>query len=159
MLAVPTSFRLRTIAALACLTVVLVAAACDSGPTATPATPPSSHGGPVRNQPSLIDALRASGLSVNPVAKLQQPVLSGSGETVQVNSETIQVYEYPNEKAAQDDAAKVQPNGTVPGVSVNWPGPPHFYRKEGLIVIYPGNDQTVLTALEAALGKPFAVGP
>lgn len=156
MLAVFTSFRLRTIAALTCLTVVLVVAGCDSGPSSNP---PSSHGGPVRDQPSLIDALRASGLSVNPVARVQQPVLSGSGETVQVNSETIQVYEYPDGKAAQDDAAKVQPNGTVPGVSVNWPGPPHFYLKERIIVIYPGNDQTVLTALEGALGKPFAVGP
>ena len=159
MLAVSTSFRLRTIAALACLTVVLVAAACDSGPSVTPATPPSSHGGPVRDQPSLIDALRASGLTVNPVARVQQPVLSGTGDTVQVNSETIQIYEYPDAKAAQDDAAKVQPNGTVPGVSVTWSGQPHFYLKERIIVVYPGKDQTILTALEAALGKPFAVSP
>ena len=156
MLAVFTFFTLRTVAALACLTVLLVAAACDAGPSSNP---PSSHGGPVRDQPSLIDALRASGLNVNPVAKVQQPVFSGSGETVQVNNETIQVYEYPDGKAAQDDAAKVQPNGTVPGVSVNWPGSPHYYRKERIVVIYPGNDQTVLTALEDALGKPFVVGP
>ena len=158
MLAVYASFRLRTIAALICLIVVLVASACDIGPTAT-ATPPSSHGGPVRDQPSLIDALRASGLTVNPVARVQQPVLSGTGDTVQVNSETIQVYEYSDAKAAQDDASKVQPNGTVPGVSVTWPGQPHFYRKERIVVVYPGTDQKVLTALEAALGKPFAVGP
>ncbi len=151
-----TFFRVRMIAALICITVLLVAAACDAGPSSTP---PSSHGGPVRDQPSLIDALRASGLSVNPVARLQQPVLSGSGETVQVNRETIQVYEFADGKAAQDEAAKVQPNGTVPGVTVNWPGQPHFYRKERIVVIYPGNDQAVLTALEAALGKPFAVGP
>lgn len=150
------SFRLHTIAALACLTVVLVATACDAGPSSNP---PASHGGPVQDQPSLIDALRASGLTVNPVAKVSQQVLSGSGETVQVNSETIQVYEYPDAKAAQDDAANVQPNGTVPGVTVTWPGQPHFYRKERIIVIYPGTNQTVLTALESALGKPFVVGP
>jgi len=156
MLAIYASFRLRTIAAQTCLNVVIITAACDTGPSATP---PSSHGGPVRDQPSLIDALRASGLTVNPVVKVQQPVLSGTGDTVQVNSETIQVYEYSDAKAAQDDASKVQPNGTVPGVSVTWPGQPHFYRKERIVVIYPGTDQKVLTALEAALGKPFAVGP
>lgn len=156
MLAIYASFRLRTIAALTCLIVVIITAACDTGPSATP---PSSHGGPVRDQPSLIDALRASGLTVNPVVKVQQPVLSGTGDTVQVNSETIQVYEYSDAKAAQDDASKVQPNGTVPGVSVTWPGQPHFYLKERIVVIYPGTDQKVLTALEAALGKPFAVGP
>jgi hypothetical protein len=85
MQAILASIRLRSIAALTCLLVVIVATACDVGPSATP---PASHGGPVKDQPSLIDALRASGLTVNPVDRVQQPVLSGRGDTVQVNSET-----------------------------------------------------------------------
>src|SRR5438045_6886791 len=113
--------------------ITFVGAACDAG---SPATPPASHGGPVQDQPSLIDALRAMGLTVNPVAKIQSPFLSGTGNSVQVDSETIEVFEYSDENAAKSDAAKIQPNGTVPGTPVAWSATPHFYQKGRIIVIY-----------------------
>src|SRR6266536_679448 len=92
---------------LAAAAITFLGTACDVGP---PATPPSSHGGPVQDQPSLIDALRAAGLTVNPVANIKQPFLSGSGNTVQIDGEMIQVFEYADENAAKSDAAKIQPN-------------------------------------------------
>jgi hypothetical protein len=143
---------------LAALATILLTAACDTGIGPT-ATPPSSHGGPVHDQPSLIDALREAGFRVNPVANIQRPFLSGSGNSVQVDGETIEVFEYADENGAKSDAAKIQPNGTVPGTSVTWSATPHFYQKGRIIVIYAGTDQKVLSALESALGKPFATGP
>jgi hypothetical protein len=146
------------IVALACLVVM---GACDVGPvTQPPATQPpvTSHGGPVRDHVTLLDALRRRGLTVNPVSRVEQPFLTVTGEAVEVNGETIQVYEYSDEAAADRDAAKIQPDGSVSGTQITWTAKPHFYRSGLLIVIYPGTDATVLAALEAELGKPFAVG-
>ncbi len=130
---------------------------CDIG-GGPPASPPTSHGGPVVDQPSLIDALRQAGHTVNPVGTIQQPFLSAPGNTVQVNNETIQVFEYESEAAASADAAKIPPDANIPGMMINWVAQPHFYRSGRIIVIYPGTDPTVLAALETALGEPFAVG-
>jgi hypothetical protein len=140
------------VAALLCL-----GTACDVG--GQPGSPPTSHGGPVRDQPSLIDALRAAGHTSNPTGFAQQPFLSGSGNTVQVDGETIQVFEYPDEAAARGDAAKIPADANIPGVSVSWPAQPHFYQTGRIIVIYAGTDAKLLASLESTLGKPFAVGP
>jgi len=140
---------------------LVVTSACEppgppgSAPTATVV----SHGGPVQDQPSLIDALRAAGLTVNPTGTVSQPFLAGSGTVLNVGGEDVQVYEYASSAAAQGDAAKIQPDGSVNGSIISWIAQPHFYNTGKIIVIYPGTNDQILAALEAALGKPFAVGP
>ncbi len=39
---------------------------------------------------------------------------------------------------------------------VGWVAPPHFYKKEKLIVLYVGDDNNVLDILEGVLGTQFA---
>ena len=135
-----------------------------------PNAPVSSHGGPVRDLVSLIDALCATGATVSPAGRIPEPgaasgerpprLLSGTAWQITVNDEGVQVYEYADEAAAAVDAARISPDGdhfgNPPTVSVNWVAPPHFYRAGRLIVLYVGRDPAVLRTLEAALGPQFA---
>lgn len=118
-----------------------------------------SHGGPVEDYVSLIDSLRAAGAEVEPVGPMSQVFLSVEGQIIQVNDEDVQVYEYPDEAAADADAAQIPPDGaSFRTVMVTWIAPPHFFHTGRLIVLYVGNDAEVLTALEAVLGPQFAGG-
>lgn len=121
-------------------------------------SPPASHGGPVQDQVSLIDALRADGHKVEPKEVVQQPFFSVPGNTLDVDGQTVQVFDYADEAGAAADAAKIQPDGTVPQTMVNWIGTPHFYRAGRVIVLYVGSDAGVLGALMKAAGAPFAEG-
>jgi hypothetical protein len=39
---------------------------------------------------------------------------------------------------------------------VTWIAPPHFYHSGDIIVLYPGEDETVLSGLEEILGAQIA---
>lgn len=121
-------------------------------------TPATSHGGPVVDQVSFIDALRKAGFNVTPGSTMTQPFLSIGGQTLAVNTESVQVYEYADEAAATRDASKIQPDATIAGTSVMWVAQPHFYRAGKLIVLYVGTNAALLTGLDSVLGKPFAIG-
>ena len=55
------------------------------------------------------------------------------------------------------DAAKISPSGSPIGTSMpNWMRPPHFYRKDNLILIYLGDNPRVRSALEAQAGPQIA---
>jgi hypothetical protein len=41
---------------------------------------------------------------------------------------------------------------------ITWIEPPHFFRKERVLVLYIGSDATVLKALHDVLGPQFAGG-
>ena len=89
------------------------------------------------------------------------PCLSVSGQVVYVNSGSINAFEYPTAAAAESDATKISPDGsgvTTTGCAalITWVGPPHFYRRDQLIVVYAGSANDVLRPLEAVSGKPFA---
>src|SRR5688572_14043333 len=106
------------------LMLLLVSAGCTAGEP----PPVTSHGGPVRDHVSLVDNLRAAGLRVDPTGPVSQPFLTASGETLHVDGETIQAFEYPDEGAAAKDASSVSSDGSKIGNAiVDWVGPPHFY--------------------------------
>ena len=124
-----------------------------SGPTAV------SHGGPVEDYGSLIDALRAAGATVEPAGEVEQPFFSVKGQIIQVNGVDVQVFEYEDEAAAQREAAKVGPDGsTFETIIVDWVSPPHFYQKDRIIVLYVGDGAAIRQMLENALGAQFAGG-
>ena len=117
---------------------------------------------------SLIADLASAGATVEELDPSVSPVgfSVGKGPRVAVNGETIQVYEFPDEHAADTEAGYVSPDGynvTVPlggdrNVSTHsdWLAPPHYYKKGRVIVRYVGDSMAVLEALEAVLGPQFA---
>lgn len=118
-----------------------------------------SHGGPVEDYVSLIDNLRASGATVEPVGEVEQAFFSVKGWIINVNGADVQVFEYADTAAAAAAAALVAPDGGSVGTTmVTWVETPHFYKLGKLIVLYVGTDAAVTTLLEKAFGPQFAGG-
>ena len=86
-----------------------------------------------------------------------QPFFSVPGQTIMVDQESVQVFTHPSPAAAQADADLVDPTGSTVGTtSISWMAPPHFYLKDGLLVLYVGGNGPVMDLLETVLGPQFA---
>jgi hypothetical protein len=106
---------------------------------------------------SLVAALEARGAEVSRGNSVEQPFFSPSGQILQVNGQDIQVFAYPDEEAASNEAASISIDGSGTGtMMVSWMDAPHFYQDETLIVLYVGSDEATLDLLESVLGRPFA---
>ena len=69
------------------------------------------------------------------------------------------MFEYSNAATAESQAKLVSPDGTTIGNSKpSWMATPHFFKSQKLIVIYIGDDKTILRILQGALGDQFAGG-
>ena len=105
----------------------------------------------------FMDALVSVGATVGQEGEVEQPFFSVPGLVIMVNSETVQVFEYLDAVQADAEAAQVAPDGSTVGTSMaSWVGPPHFYRAEQLIVLYVGENQSVIESIETVLGPQFA---
>jgi hypothetical protein len=125
---------------------------------------PQSHGGPVQDQVSLIDALRGKNVTVDISGTVSQPFLSPhSGTTVRLSGgplttpADLQLFEYASASAASTDAKKIQPDGSGTSTTrISWVAPPHFFLKGRVMVLYVGSDSAVLNLLQSLLGPQFA---
>lgn len=137
-------------------------------PTASTKATALSHGGPVRDQVSLIDHLRADGVRVDISGATTRPFLRAKGTRLQLSggqlagSAPVEVYNYDStdlgtdgSAAAQRDAAAIAPDGT-PKTGQSLSGPVHFFRADRVLVLYAGADTTVTGTLTDLLGRQFA---
>lgn len=126
-------------------------------------TVPQSHGGPVQDQVSLIDALRST-LTVDISGTVAQPFLHPqSGTTVRLSGSSlaapadVQLFEYGSAAAANADAHQIRADGSGTATTiVDWVAPPHFFLKGRVLVIYVGSDPAVVRLLGSLLGPQFA---
>jgi hypothetical protein len=125
---------------------------------------PQSHGGPVQDQVSLIDALRSKNVTVDISGTVSQPFLSPqSGTAVRLSGGAVttpadlQLFEYGSASAAGADAKQIRPDGSGTATTqISWVAPPHFFLKGRVMVLYVGNDRAVLSLLQSLLGLQFA---
>lgn len=116
-----------------------------------------SHGGPVRDHVSLVDTLRAQGLTVEPTEPVSQPFFPVPGQTLKINGEDIQVFEFTDTSAREAQSEEISPDGRSIGQTVvQWIDPPHFFATGKIIVLYLGSDTKLLQQLESALGQQIA---
>jgi hypothetical protein len=112
---------------------------------------------PVTDQASLISKLRAAGASVEMVGEVDQPFLSVTGTMIKLHGEDVQVFQYFSAAEMEAQAAPISRDGSAVGTrKIFWVGPPHFFKQGKVLVLYVGNDDKVLKALEAVLGRQFA---
>lgn len=122
----------------------------DAGPT-------TSHGGPVEDYVSLVDALRASNATVEPGDSVEQAFFSVTGQIIKVNGADAQVFEYESKEAMEAEAALVAPDGGSVGTSMMmWMATPHFFKSGRALVLYVGDDAATLDLLKSVLGEQFA---
>lgn len=126
-------------------------------PASNPPQQAKSHTGPGTDYASLVDNLRAAGVSVEPEGEVDQPFFSVKGTVIKVRGEDVQVFQYSDAAAADTQAALVSLDGSAVGTTkLHWVGSPHFYRKGKLLVLYVGDNDQVLKALQAVLGRQVA---
>ena len=125
---------------------------------------PQSHGGPVQDQVSLIDTLRGKSVTVDITGTMSQPFLKAqSGTAVRISGGSLttaadlQLFEYGSASAARADAQRISSDGSGTATTkISWVGPPHFFLKGRVMVLYVGSDPAVLTLLQSLLGPQFA---
>jgi len=132
---------------------------------ATPATPPhaASRSGSVTDLATLVDALRACGVTVEVLGSIEQPFLrpetgirlrlAGGSMAQPVD---VQVFEYRDATQATADASTLSPDGSPPTMIIDWIAPPHFFQAGRVIVLYLGDDRIALDLLTALLGEQVA---
>ena len=139
----------------------LLATACGGKAAAAEA---ASETEPIASQPatledlaSLVAALGAAGATVEPAESVQQVFFTAAGLIVRVNGADVQVFEYATAEAMETDAAQVSADGGSIGTSmVSWMATPHFYKAGRILVLYVGDDRSILDLLEGILGPQFA---
>lgn len=109
----------------------------------------------------LIKDLDGAGVEAARAGTITQPFLSGDGHVLRALEETIQVFVYPDADAARREAGGISPDGSSivgqgTATMVTWVAAPHFFRRDRVIVLYVGEETTMLAALESVLGPPFA---
>jgi hypothetical protein len=114
----------------------------------------------VQDYDDFVDDLRAAGATVEHETLPQvivQDFFSVTGQVFKVNGEEVQLFEYDNQSKAEEEAALVSPDGSSIGTSMPfWVAPPHFYKAGRIIVLYVGENEAVIEALEKVLGPQFA---
>ena len=86
------------------------------------------------------------------------------GRVLEVNGETVLVMDYGDDAALEAEAARISPSGSGfephieggPASMVTWASAPHFFMTETAIVLYVGENPTVIEALTSVLGTQFA---
>jgi len=107
----------------------------------------------------LLASLQGAGLDVSAGGDVSQALFSVAGKVLLLSGGELQVFEYPAPEAAEADAGSVSADGSSVGTTmVDWISKPHFFRSGNLIVVYVGENQTVLQALQSVLGAQFAGG-
>ncbi len=85
-------------------------------------------------------------------------------QTVLIDGVQVSTYEYPTEATLDEERAAISRDGyslpTKTGglAMVEWVVPPHFYSGGKLLVLYVGDKQRTLEALDLLLGPQFAGG-
>jgi hypothetical protein len=137
------------------LLLVLTVSACASNSIAAPAA--TSQQVTVEDKASLLNALEASGATVEMGEAISQAFFSPEGNIIKVNDADVQVFEYESVEAMENEASQVAPDGGSIGTSmVAWVDVPHFYKAGRIIVLYVGSDEKIIGLLEKTLGPQFA---
>lgn len=114
----------------------------------------------VDNHDELRAELEAAGLEIEQDEVLLDSFFADTtARFLLVNEAMIQTFEFADADAAEAGAETVNATGTIIGTAtIDWVERPHFYRQGKLIVLYAGDDEAILSALQEALGEPFVVG-
>jgi hypothetical protein len=106
---------------------------------------------------ALLAALQAADVTVESGGAVNQPFFTVQGQSVKVNGQDVQVFVYDTAQAMETEAAQISADASTIGTSSpTWMDAPHFYKLRRVLILYVGQDQTVLEQLNRVLGLQFA---
>lgn len=105
----------------------------------------------------FLEELREKGAEAQSGESVEQAFFSVIGTMINLNGESVQVFEYDSAETMESDAVLVDADGGSIGTSmVSWVATPHFYKKGRILVLYVGDNAETLGLLESVLGAQFA---
>jgi hypothetical protein len=106
---------------------------------------------------SIVDALRAESIEVTDIDRIAETALGVAMVVYSVPGGELQLYTFASSADAERVASSISPDGMKIGTSAPlWIAPPHFFRRDEVIVNYLGTDARVLAALGKIVGSPIA---
>jgi hypothetical protein len=134
----------------------LLLAAC-SPQTGQPEIPDT--GDRVGDAAALVAALEEAGATVEEAGRVEPAFFDVDARLIRVNGQDVQVFEFPDEASRQTASDTIDPSAALIGGTVpEWLDVPHFWASGRVIVLYVGQDQTVIDQLTRVLGPPVATG-
>ena len=83
--------------------------------------------------------------------------LSGTLTIINIDEDTIGVYEYKNNEEMEQGAKSISSDGSkIGGTIYEFKSKPHFYKNENVIVSYFGDNKETIKKIEGLMGKQFA---
>ena len=152
--------RMQRLAAMALAMFVVSLGGCIRNNPTAPGTNQPSPPSALLSTDVLVRALEGQGIRVVRIEQMPRqshPYFSVAATRLSVSGENVYAFEYASAQAADRDAASITPDGYGVGNShIDWIGPPRFYKKDQLIVLYVGANRDVTGPLERVLGAPIA---
>jgi len=111
----------------------------------------------VQNTKDFIKSLENSGFKPKTTKQVNEGLISGDLTIVNINEDTIGVYEYKNNEEMEKGAKPISSNGSMIGGAIyEWISKVHFYKNGNIIVLYMGINIETIKEIEKLLGKQFA---
>lgn len=125
----------------------------------TPTTPAAASALPYSSL-DLLAELANLGVQVEIApGRVVKPWLSTYGVIVRVDGEPVQVFQYADEAALTADVDGLDAGAaSIDGLALSWPATPHFWRKDGLLVLAVTDEEYFVDLLSQILGVPFVGG-
>lgn len=127
-------------------------------PLPTPAVAESPLGAPesrVEDLAGLVSALQAAGATVETGDKIEQPFFEVQGQTLKVDGQSVEVFEWADEASREAVSRTITPQGQFGTTMVEWTGTPHFWAAGKIIALYVGENVEVVDLLTGAMGAPI----
>lgn len=93
---------------------------------------------------------------------VDEDILEGKRKWLTLDeTDNITVYLYESDKKMEEDASYVDEGGSSynngkRAINVSWVSLPHFYKIDNMIVLYVGENTSIITVLEEIIGEQFA---
>lgn len=111
------------------------------------------------NYQQLIDDLRAYGAEVSQnIALVDHPLFSAAGIELNVDGQIVQAFEYPDVAAATADASAIYFGENAAWDKLSRDGTAHTYQVKNILLLYTGDDESLVMTLEIVFGPPFGEG-
>jgi len=108
----------------------------------------------IQNTKELISSLQKAGYKIKTIQFVGDGILSGDLTTIDIDGDTIGIYEYKNNQEMEEQAKTI--HGSRIGNSFyDFIATPHFYKNGNIIVSYIGINTKTIKKIEKLMGKQF----
>ncbi len=139
------------------LGIILLFAGC-AAPAPQQTLAQQSQTSPTDEYTDFVATLRARGMAVEEKGVVKEPFFTVPSQKIVLNGTGfVHVFVFPTAQQAAAEASTISPEGTKFGPStLSFTSPPHFYRKDALVVFYVGSDKGMHDVFTQLLGPQFA---